>query len=80
MGLDIGAVPGGVVVVDPLLAGEQGIEAFRVEVAIVHVVAPSAQAVENAPVQGCNETRLDRMGVEHKRAHHLAAADRPGNR
>ena len=70
---DVATVHRQVVVVDPILSRRHRIEAFRVEIAIVDLVTPRAQDLDDFGMQGRAETRLDRMGEQDQDARRRSA-------
>ena len=69
-----------IVVVDPILPRHHRIEAFRIKIAIVDLVASRAQDLDDLRVHGRAEARLDRMGEQHQDAQRRSALRRAGPR
>ena len=69
VGRDAAAIRAEVVIVDPILPRQHGIEGFGVQVAVVHFVTAAPQRIDRRPVQTCHETRFDRVSIEDEDTH-----------
>jgi hypothetical protein len=58
-----------IVVGDALLTRQHGLEAFRIQVAVVHGVAGFDQRCHDGAMQRGDEAVLHRMGIEHEETH-----------
>ena len=75
----IGAIDAGVVIVNPLLPRQDRIEAFGIEIAVIHFMALRPQHGDGSGVERRDKARLDRVSVENQNAHQECLA-RPGKR
>jgi hypothetical protein len=58
-------------IVDPFLAGEDGLKSLAVEVAVVDLVPGVRQGLHRTMVKRGYEAVLDRMSVDYQEAHEL---------
>ena len=74
IGGDLGAIPGGVEIVDERLARHHRIEPFGVEIEVVDLMAAPTQRLDHPPVQRGDETRFERMGEQNEDAHPFSSS------